>query len=445
MDHRWTEENSIRLELAVSLRGRDWVTIAGDPRFGLTDYSPDALRMRYNSMAETEEWMDDDDDLSEDEQVDYYDVEGYINGATDNDELSDDPDWLPPDVPEVPEAAADPDWWDWWDVADPDYVPKVPVADAVVVEGRYDFRRRTDNPNMRRIAVYVGPPNINELRKPQVRFNWNEDYYKQFAIAMSIYGRKWSKMCTDPRIGLPSNLKGSNLKDKWRSMDIDDISCSEDDSDPDDFEEDSDGEEYHGYGLYLLGPSQLADADDGQVDLNPVQPGFSSFTPPDFEYQWGSNFEVGSSSNPPRKSSTVTPRRLPSPSRRHRHRRSRSPPSIDPSILRPLRINEHSAAQPTPPNPPVVLPPNPNHPGAVARRPPLIPPNPNHPDAVAPRPPLMLPNPNHLGAVPPRLPNPNHHGVVHPRPQLNPFLSVPRLPRTPRVEVFPPPPPPEEP
>jgi hypothetical protein len=46
----------------------------------------------------------------------------------------------------------------------------------------------------------------------QVRFNWNEDYYKQFAIAMSIYGHEWSKMCIDPHIGLPSNLKGRNLK-----------------------------------------------------------------------------------------------------------------------------------------------------------------------------------------------------------------------------------------
>jgi hypothetical protein len=76
-----------------------------------------------------------------------------------------------------------------------------------------------------------------------------QDYYKQFARAMSIYGRKWSKMCTDPIIGLPSNLKGSNLKEKWKLMDINvtmRISSSEDDWDPDDFE-DFNGEEYHGY------------------------------------------------------------------------------------------------------------------------------------------------------------------------------------------------------
>ena len=84
--------------------------------------------MKYNSMGETEEWMD-DLDFSEDEQVDYYNVEEYINGISDNDELSEDPDWFPPDVPE---EVADPDWWD--DVADPDYVPKVPEAVAVVIE-----------------------------------------------------------------------------------------------------------------------------------------------------------------------------------------------------------------------------------------------------------------------------------------------------------------------
>jgi hypothetical protein len=73
-----------------------------------------------------------------------------------------------------------------------------------------------------------------------------QDYYKQFARAISIYGRKWSKMCIDPSIGLPSNLKGSNLNEKWKSMDIDVtmwISCSEDDSGSDDFE-DFNGEEY---------------------------------------------------------------------------------------------------------------------------------------------------------------------------------------------------------
>jgi len=54
------------------------------------------------------------------------------NGISDNDELSDDPDWLPRDVPE---EVAGPDWWDWWDdVADPDYVPKVPEATVVVIE-----------------------------------------------------------------------------------------------------------------------------------------------------------------------------------------------------------------------------------------------------------------------------------------------------------------------
>jgi hypothetical protein len=76
-----------------------------------------------------------------------------------------------------------------------------------------------------------------------------QDYYKQFVRVISIYGRKWSKMCTDSSIGLPSNLKGSNLKEKWKSIDINVtmwISSSEDDSDPNDFE-DFNGEEYHGY------------------------------------------------------------------------------------------------------------------------------------------------------------------------------------------------------
>jgi hypothetical protein len=57
----------------------------------------------------------------------------------------------------------------------------------------------------------------------------------------------------------------------------------------------------------MLGPSQFSDAADEQAGQNPVQPGFSSFTPLNFQYQWGSNFEVESSLNSPSKASTVTP------------------------------------------------------------------------------------------------------------------------------------------
>jgi hypothetical protein len=58
----------------------------------------------------------------------------------------------------------------------------------------------------------------------------------------------------------------------------------------------------------MLGPSQLSDAADEQAGQNPVQPGFSSFTPLNFQYQWGSNFEVESSLNSSSKASTMTPR-----------------------------------------------------------------------------------------------------------------------------------------
>jgi hypothetical protein len=49
----------------------------------------------------------------------------------------------------------------------------------------------------------------------------------------------------------------------------------------------------------MLGPSQFSDVADEQAGQNPVQPGFSSFTPLNFQYQWGSNFEVESSLNSP--------------------------------------------------------------------------------------------------------------------------------------------------
>jgi hypothetical protein len=91
--------------------------------------------MKYNSMAEVYEWIDSDHSSEEEhEMVDYFDVESYINGLIDHDELSDDPNWLP-HVPEVLETSDSPDWWEWWDVnADPNYLPNVTEAPAVVVE-----------------------------------------------------------------------------------------------------------------------------------------------------------------------------------------------------------------------------------------------------------------------------------------------------------------------
>jgi hypothetical protein len=153
-------------------------------------------------------------------------------------------------------------------------------------------------------------------------------------------------------------------------------SSSEDDSDSDEFS----GEEDNGYVHYLLHPSPFLDEDeDDEVEQNPIQPGFSSFTAPDFQYKWGSNFEVGSSSNPPRK----TPRRPPSNPPRKTPRR---PPSISiphpiptlntppanpsiflPALLPPVpkrrRTHRVWINPPPPANPPIFLPQN--HPAAL--------------------------------------------------------------------------------
>jgi hypothetical protein len=127
------------------------------------------LQKKYNSMSEVDEWnFSDVSSEEEQEMVDYLDVSSYINGPSDYDNLSDDDDYIP-NVTELPAVYEDQDWWlEWWDTEDPDYTPSVTELPALpaVVEGKYSLRRRVENP--RKSAVYVAPPNIHELRKPQV-------------------------------------------------------------------------------------------------------------------------------------------------------------------------------------------------------------------------------------------------------------------------------------